>query len=231
MNLLTKQIYGNKKAITYNTYIGGVSATISTDALLATKLGISVARIENFTIDGSDIKCKITGSYYIPDSAFKSNKSITKYIDYDGLVTSIIKEGFRESTIVEISLPNCIKIDEYNYLSFYNCTSLTTVSLPKLTTINTQTFMLCTALVTLDLPELTNVKGVFSFANMTSLTTLNIKKCINLGENVANNNIFNTIKIGVIINTNIALQTCNSGSADGDLQYAIASRSAIVNYI
>lgn len=85
--------------ITYNTYIGGVSATIGTAALLATKLGISVGAISNFTVVGSDIKCKITGSYAIPASAFLNNTSITYYDDGDGLVTSIdSSEAFKLST-------------------------------------------------------------------------------------------------------------------------------------
>jgi len=85
--------------ITYNTFIGGVSATVSSASALSTKLGISVGAISNFTIVGSDIKCKITGSYAIPDNAFGTvSNGITYYDDRDHLVLSIGADGFKNNT-------------------------------------------------------------------------------------------------------------------------------------
>lgn len=88
-NLFVRQNFEHKVSNGTNTEIGGVASTISTAALLATKLGISVGAISNFTIVGSDIKCKITGSYAIPANAFSNNSNITYYNDIDGLVSSL----------------------------------------------------------------------------------------------------------------------------------------------
>lgn len=82
-------------APTYNTYIGGVSASITTASALATKLGISVGAISNFTIVGADINCRITGSYAIPASFYVGITSITYYNDVDGLVSSVGSLAFR----------------------------------------------------------------------------------------------------------------------------------------
>lgn len=90
MNLIARQIYGNKQGGAPNTFIGGISSTISTAALLASKLGISVGAISNFSVVGSDIKCKITGSYTLPDSIFAYDTNITYYQDISGLITSCI---------------------------------------------------------------------------------------------------------------------------------------------
>lgn len=102
--------------VTYNTYVGGISASVGTAALLAVKLGISVGNITNFTIVGSDIKCTIIGSYAIPASAFTANANITYFNDADGLVSST---GFK---------------------SFYQATNLLYVFFKNATNIGTQSF-------------------------------------------------------------------------------------------
>ena len=114
-------------------------------------------------------------------------------------------------------------------LNFYNCVFLTSVSFPKLTRIYTQAFQLCTSLSTIELPLLT-VTGTFAFANASSLSILNIPKCSNLGGSSTYNNVFEGIKIGCTINTNISLKTNNAGGVDGDLTYAKNTRLAIVNF-
>jgi hypothetical protein len=87
MNLVNSYIF--TPPVTYNTYIGGISASVSSASLLATKLGISVGAISNFTVVGSDIKCKITGSYSPPSSAFINNANVTSYVDKDGLIIGL----------------------------------------------------------------------------------------------------------------------------------------------
>jgi len=111
-NLFARQNFNYKTVSTgTNTEIGGVASTISTPALLATKLGIDVSRITNFSIVGSDIKCRITGSYGIPSNAFLSNTSIIYYFDYEGLVTSMGYEVFKSSTITKSYFPNVTSTD------------------------------------------------------------------------------------------------------------------------
>jgi hypothetical protein len=109
MNLVYRQIYGTKKGATANTFIGGVASTISTPALLATKLGIDVSRITNFSIVGSDIQCRITGSYDMPFSCWYNDSFITYFKDNDGLVSKLNGQSFSTNSNLEfLSFPNCI---------------------------------------------------------------------------------------------------------------------------
>jgi len=133
MNLVARQIFGNKKGGEPNTFIGGVSGTISTAALLATKLSISVGAISNFTIVGSDIKCRITGSYAISSGVFEARADITSYYDYDGLVTSIGAQAFNICSNV-------------NFLWFPNCTSVTTTSIALVGVFTTIYIPRCTSM-------------------------------------------------------------------------------------
>jgi len=114
--------YISTPPVTYNTYIGGISASVSSAALLASKLGISVGAISNFTIVGADIKCKITGSYSMPGNCWASNSAITYFRDFDGLVTSISVGGIDDNgQCIEWYFPNCLSIAKTveNY-SFHN---------------------------------------------------------------------------------------------------------------
>ncbi|MBC7845552.1 MAG: hypothetical protein H7Y10_03570 [Flavobacterium sp.] len=120
MNLVNTYIF--TPPITYNTYIGGISASVSSASSLATKLGISVGAISNFTVVGSDIKCKITGSYAMPVNCWNSNSVITYFRDYDGLVTSIGAGGIDDyGQCYEWYFPNCLSIAKTNSnYSFHN---------------------------------------------------------------------------------------------------------------
>jgi hypothetical protein len=95
-----------------NTFIGGVSATITSKNQLGIKLGISNTRVKNFRIIGSDIQCAITGgSYQIPANAFNGDTSITYFLDNDGLVTDINSSGFQACTnLVSVNFPKCTSI-------------------------------------------------------------------------------------------------------------------------
>jgi len=229
--------YEYGKNINSNTFIGGVSATITTASQLATKLGISSARVSGFKIIGSNISAKITGTYDIPASCFSLDTSITYFLDNGGLVLGLNSNAFNGcSNLVTVSFPNCNSVSiSTGFFSFRNCISLVNVNLPEATHIGTQSFSGCTSLVTLNLPKAIRV-GVQAFENMTAVATINLPKCLYLGNNVntnapGNNNVFLSIKTGCTITANIALQTNNSGSPDGDLTYAISSRSATVNYV
>jgi hypothetical protein len=124
MNLVNPYIFAPPAPV-YNTEIGGVASTISTASALATKLGISVGAISNFTIVGSDVKCRITGSYAIPVGAFEINNSITRFYDQDGLVTSLGNRSFNNylltSLLKEVYLPNVTNVAQQVFVGIKNC--------------------------------------------------------------------------------------------------------------
>lgn len=59
-----------------------------------------------------------------------------------------------------------------NSYEFYQCTQLTSVHLPQLTTINTQAFHGCSALTSLAFPSLTTMSSYNNFSDCSNLTTI-----------------------------------------------------------
>jgi len=112
-NLFARQNFAYKVVSNgTNTEIGGVASTISTPALLASKLGILESRITNFSIVGSDIKCKITGNYNMPSYAFLSDTSLTFFKDIEGKCTYQGLSSFKDTVNCgELYFPGVLEIE------------------------------------------------------------------------------------------------------------------------
>jgi len=198
--------------ITTNTYIGGVSGTISSASILASTLGISVGAISNFTIVGSDIKCKITGSYATQDILFDNRYGnfpnvLTYYIDSDNLVTSL---GKWFATL------------QSNFIDF---------QFNNVTTINYYTFEGSVKVKIFNLPALTTIISGFNFYGCSSSETINIPLCTQIGtSHSVNDNNFSLIKSGTKIYAHSSMATINGGGVEADLAAAI-SAGATVTYV
>ena len=188
-----------------NTFIGGVSATISTASALATKLGISVGAISNFTIDGSDIKCKITGSY-ANTFGFYDNE-LTYYDDKDGLCTSA---GY---------IRGCPNLYYWNTL---NVTSFSSGYFGRE----------CPLLKEAIFPNIINIYNSQFYESNCDL--FYIPRATTLGSTVGDNQVFNGIffldNVPKTIYCHPSLATNNAGAPDGDIAYAI-SQGATVRYV
>ncbi|MBE8727987.1 leucine-rich repeat protein [Flavobacterium hungaricum] len=260
MGVTSKKYYFGKVKAIANTFIGGVSATLNTPALVAAKLGIAAYRIKVFSIVGSDIQFAITGgSYVIPVNAFNGNTAITYYYDTDYLITGIGNNAFFGTTnLAAISeLRNCITL---GIASFLGSSKITTIVTPKVTTIGEACFRSCSKIVEFNFPELVTCNSASAtgntgtFENCTSLQRIYMPKCktvtgyrlmqncssllefyapqlTQLGITLNNDANFNTIKTGCTITVPVALQTINSGSPDGDLVYASGTRGATIIYV
>jgi len=208
MNLVTRQIYGLKKISSPNTFIGGVSPTIGTAQLLATALAINVSMITNFSVVGSDIKCRITGSYVIPGNCFLNSTSITSFIDKDNLVTNIGESSFRNTTLIsELNFEGVIT----HSAPFSNRNSnVKRVILKNCTAITAGTFY--------------TDSSIMEFYYIARATTL--------GNTVGDEGIFYNASTypATIIYTNPFLQTNNAGSEDGDIAYA-RSKGCVIRYV
>lgn len=205
MNLVNSYIFAPPVDLSTNTEIGGVSATISTPALLASKLGISVGAISNFTIVGSDIKCRITGSYAIPATAFSYiGTPCTYYTDTDKLVNYVSAAAFYLTGVA----------GECNF------ENATTVENDALRTTNFTKFLLKNA---------TSI-GNNCFHSSNKSDEYYIPNCTSLGSTAGNNDVFQGMKFGAIIYANPALATNNGGAPDGDIAYAI-TQGATIRYV
>jgi len=228
-NLFARQNFAGGGVPTFNTYIGGVSGSITSATQLGVKLGISNTRITNFTIVGSDIKCKITGgSYVMPDSAFKSITTLTYFNDADGLVTLLNFGCFNGCTaLTSISFPNCTTITSngsFTNAVFQNCTALTSVNLPAFASdASAKDFMFqnCTSLTSLSFPSYTGKIGAYMFQGCTNLVSVNLTISGVVGENSY---------VGTKITTvNLALATSIGNSAFQNITTLVGSISAPVS--
>ena len=233
MNLLTKQIYGNKIR-TSNTFIGGVSATINTPALLAIKLGIATIRVQDFTIIGSDIECRIVGSYNGTNQQGLLTE-MTYYDDRDGLILNMADQFIRTcDNLVWVNFPNLQTIGSENFVA---CHKLKKLILPKLTTsiVGYSSLRINNLLEIIELPSLTTTYNTVVdevFSSNTSLKTLYIPKCTNLGVSELRNGIILTSSnlFNLKIYPNPFFQTSNAGAEEGDIAYA-RGRGATVIYV
>jgi len=210
-----------------NTFIGNVSDTINTPALLAAKLSnypsntsFNESDIHNFTIIGSNIECYIGIYYSIKYNVF-SGKSLTYYSDLDSFCKKIAGGQFQSQT------------------------ALTYVNLEGLTSLPANAFRWASGLESAYFPnvlELVNSgSSNFHFQDCTNINSIYLPSSTIFGygfngtsyvpqpEN--NNNCFLGIKLGCEITVPTEMQTVNSGGLEADLAYARDSRSAVMIYV
>lgn len=195
MRAIIRLIYGGlqTRVTVVNTKIGGVFATLGTAQLLATKLGINVNRITDFSIIGNDIQCSISGQYALPNQAFAYNTDITYYKDYNNLMTSLAQNAI-----------------------FYGCTKLTEILLKGVTDIGGANFI-NTLVKEFYFPDAT-IAPTSSFSSVYEQIVY-IPLVLNLGEPSVNNNVFGSSMARGTVYLNPVLATNNAGGEDGDIVY------------
>lgn len=211
MNLVNPYIFAPPVDLSTNTYIGGVASTIGTASTLATKLAIDVSRITNFSIVGSDIKCRITGSYVIPINCFYLDASIKNYLDIENLVTDIGRAAFRDDGNSNMTLSK---------LQFNGIVNLTP-TLP---------IILGSPITELYLGNCVSISSgsLQSINSKRTARYIYIPKCTSLGSTSASNDVFtSSISTGSVIIAHPSLNTNNAGGMDGDLASAAAQGATI----
>ena len=132
--------FGKSRGVTYvnNTFIGGVSSTINTASLLATKLqyypsglAFDVADIHNFTIDGDDIECYIDVDYYVANFAFNTSV-LTYYKDINGYCKLLNRSAFSiVPNCEELYFPQVITIEPSTSNWSFQGNAITTMYFPN----------------------------------------------------------------------------------------------------
>lgn len=185
-----KKYYFAKVKAQPNTFIGGVSATVSTASLVAGRLGIAVNRIKAFKITGSDIGFSVTGgNYTIANGAFAGLTSLTYFNDAAGLVTGIGSSSFSNCTnATSYYFPEVTTITTGNTAgtgTFTQNTALTALSFPKLTTLSGGFLCyFCGNLVTFYAPLLTGNLPQYTFFTCSNMTTLTVGVITSIGIDV-----------------------------------------------
>lgn len=112
-----------------NTIINGIGGSITTKAVLASKLGISVNLIRRFHIIENDVHATIIGDYSPIYRSFSGYVNLVSYNDITGLIKTINYQVFDQSSIQSINIPSC---ESMNGAVMTNCELLTTVNCPAL---------------------------------------------------------------------------------------------------
>ena len=223
---------GKQRIFPINTIIGGVAASISTKALLASKLGIAESEIRRFDIVGSDINANIRSDYSLANDSFYNNSNLTKYKDLDAHVISVGINSLRNTGLNELLLPkdgiiaNTSSITENNNLLELDLKVVSAAgSICGLSSTIKKIYFS-------KLESITTKAGFFS--GLTSLELLDIKKLKVYGSpstgGSPTNSGFANLKLNCEIQANIFLKTANSGSPDAALTWVKANRSALVKF-
>lgn len=119
--------------------------------------------------------------------------------------------------------------------AFNGCSSVTTFNFPKLIEFGNYCFRNCSVATGFNFPLATKIGGG-SFFGCTSATTYNLSSCTNLGNTVgdegSNLSVWGNIT-GKTISVTIAsaMQTCNGGSRDGDLDTLATNNTETITYV
>ena len=191
---------------TFNTLIGGGAINHPTKTDIANAIGILETEIEDFTVDGDDLKFNVLNPYQIQASAFIGDLDITSYMDYDGLVTSV------------------------GASAFFNCRELEVISMLSVVTLGQSSFR-ATHLKRASFPLATSI-GNFCFRECFVLNDINIPSIVGqIGVSPSINNVFLNCRNGMTLTTSIAMSTNNGGLPDGDVQYVTDTLNGTVIYV
>lgn len=216
-----------------NLELEGSLASITTNAQLATFLGVSLNKIRYFTNTGSLIQASIRGNYAVPGSQFYNNTTLTKFRDVGGIVISAGVNSLRNTKLVELVVP---KLEEADLGSMSYNTVLPIINIPSLRYCGPQALRANSGTLEIYATNLEEIStsGGNDFANLTSLNILDLRK-LKVYNNPATGygataSGFNLLKTGCEIRVHIALATANAGAVNESLRYAKNSRGAIVKF-
>lgn len=168
---------------------------------------VTVVGNEVFLYGGSDIALW----YYI----FGDTGSILEIDDQAGCITSLTDACLEYNNLTYVSLPGCIT---GAYDALYTNELLTYLNMPNLVYAGNYMFASCQTLTTFNFPSL-KVIGNQCFTDCLAMTTMYIPKCVYLGQDEIDNNVF----AGIVGNT-ITLTISNvinfiyGDNPDGDVQ-------------
>jgi len=212
-----------------------------------------VISIDGYTFES----CNITGALSLPVCTsigvytFKTNPLLTSV--NMALLTSLPTGCFKDTGLLAINVNDLPSVTTTGNFPFQNVTTLVTANLPNVEVLGEDVFKNIASLTTFVAPKILTInKGVFWGTNVavfdfpllhtiivgvnafytTPATLINIPKCTAIGSNVtANEWVFNGIPANCVINVDASLETANAGSPEGDIDYAITTKLATVNYI
>jgi hypothetical protein len=226
---LKKYIFG-KGNPEPNTFIGGVSATLNTPALIAAKLVIAENRIKSFKIIGNDIEFAVVGGNY-DGGQWDGTSQITFFDDRLGLVKDMRSRCIRNNanlewvnfpklrTFIDETFIQCPKVNEFIFNSVESAYG------------NNGGLRINNSLTKIELNSCTSLLyPIEIFSNNPALLVLDIRKVTQLGTTQGRqpNILTNANLANLTIYANSLLQTSNNGGVEGDLAFAISGGATVI---
>lgn len=138
----------------------------------------SYPALEEVDLTGAENLKKIGSQSFNAANNLKKVKGMSQLTEIDGYAF------YSTALSGDLVLPNIETLQRYTF----NGTKFTSISMPKLTTINGDaTFYGCTELKTVNMPELTAISGNETFRNCTALTEVTLPKLTNAGNRTFDN--------------------------------------------
>jgi hypothetical protein len=219
----------------HNTIIGGIGVVQNTEALLASKLGISANQIFNFEVrEDMSVACFIRDSYVLKSAAFNGDNNITYYNDIQGKCWKLSDNSIRSATIEWINFPN---VTDVGTQTFYGAHKLEEIYLPNCeralgsyVCFRVMNNVKRIILPKLQIHQMTNENDfMYSVKNCEHLY---IPLCTTIGKNtLRENQSFNLSSLQMNIYCHPSIETANNGSVEGDIAFAESSRQANIEYV
>lgn len=131
-----------------------------------------------YSVDTVNKTASITG-YVSGQSPTSITDTTVEYLNETYIVTYVANSAFRDcSNLTSVSLPTVTTIGQY---AFYGCSSLTSVSLPRAIVIGGSAFSVCRLLTAVSLPTVAQIDNR-AFATCTSLTSISLPSATSVGS-------------------------------------------------
>ena len=188
ISLDTSSVGEKVATISYN----GVSTTVS--AIVCTKASDFTRSVNTITAYSGSASSVVVPRYIdsteittLGNAVFKGNTTLTGIIandiitiadGYSNSVSNYSSTFWACSNLMFVYLPKTTHIGEG---SFYKCVKLSSIYLPKATFINNGAFMYCTSLISIVLPETLSI-GESTFMNCVSLGSIYLPKVTSIDK-------------------------------------------------
>lgn len=195
-----------------NLFIGGLSATITDEADLATYLSCSESDISSFSIIGDDLEAHISVEYSVNDSAFL-NLGITYFKDTENC-TETKKNAFKSTVTKKLKKFSGLNVETLGGVAFYTSSNYG-------------------GLKVVHLPNCTNIKyeGATSFPYNSNITRLYAPEATSWGTTVGNNNLFPYNPVNINLYAEPTMETINGGGVEGDIAFMDTKSGTTVTYV
>ena len=167
---------------------------------------------------GNEVKLYGGAGITIAPALFTNNANLISFIDSALCIVAVGQLGLSGCVLLTtITLNSCLTFGDN---ACDQNTALITFNANVATDFGTGCFDTNTFLDTLTIPSAVNI-GDQCFNNCVTLSVVNIPLCQQLGSTVGDNNVF--LGSGMVnpisnLTVPVALQTCNAGNPDGDIQ-------------